>query len=118
MRHTCDEFSETEWAAFWRSNERQIMTEHESVFSKTIRVHPWNDHTARLLPSLLETAPAGECAVQVLEGGRRSREPVELGELPRAHWMARAVRILAGDCWGPSPCWGVPPVEPALQLAR
>lgn len=113
--HTADEFSDVEWAAFWRSNERQIMTE-ESILTGTIRQHPWNDHAARVLPKMLERTETGTARVQVLDGGRRMPETVELCGFPRERWMAQGVRILAGDCWGPSPTWGIPPVGPTVEM--
>lgn len=70
--HTADEFSTTEWTAFWRENGKQV-TNYTSIFKATIRANPWRDYAAHIADRLAERAPKGTLKVHTFDMAEANR---------------------------------------------
>lgn len=104
MAHTADEFSGAEWAAFWRSNERQIMN-YTSIFKGTIRAHEWKAEYANyILGRQARLAPTGTLKVHTFR--QRTGESHEPSPEPL---LVSAPDALAKAIWLHDSCpWGEP----------
>lgn len=71
-----------------------------TVFTKTIRSHPWHDHAARVVRALCDRAPRGALLLQSLEGGHRSAQSQDLKpHITPVEAMAKSVEMCGGK-WG------------------
>lgn len=95
--HTCDTFTDSEWAAFWRSEEKHIMTSREpTIFTNTIRKHIWRDqYSNHIWNRQLELAPAGTIKVHTFEAGVSNEPPAEKLQARRTRLeaMAKAIEV-------------------------
>lgn len=44
--HTASSWGNSEWAAFWRQNGQTFVSKEPTIFTKTIRKHPWRDYSS------------------------------------------------------------------------
>lgn len=79
-KHTASEFSDSEWARFWRENGKQV-TNYTSIFKGTIRKHEWRDNPSRyaaiIFDRQIRRAAAGTIRVHEFERGVSYEPPAE-----------------------------------------